>query len=105
MVWAAIAFQSRTASALTEIVPASSTARVIRMSLCFMILASLCFVRRRAPGLLGHGPGRFPPPNHATDFEKSCWREESQLRSVGKSGRGLPDSRMLRDDEPLISVG
>jgi hypothetical protein len=34
-------------------------------------------------------PRRFPPPDHATGFEKF-------LRK-GKSGRGLPQSKTLRD--------
>jgi hypothetical protein len=42
MVWAAIAFQSRTASALAEIAAASSAASLIQMSLYFIIYGSFC---------------------------------------------------------------
>src|SRR6185369_9497729 len=61
-VWAAIAFQSSTASALAVIAPASSAASVIRMILCFIIFGLSVFVWRRAPGLLSPVQGVLRRP-------------------------------------------
>jgi Mn2+/Fe2+ NRAMP family transporter len=59
MVWAAIAFQSSTASALAEIAPASNTASVIRMSFCFIVFGFFLFYSATSAWFVVTGPRRF----------------------------------------------
>src|SRR5262245_53043296 len=87
MTWAEIAFQSRTASALAETVPASSTASVIRMRLCFIIFDFfLCCLATNARFVV-QVTRRFPRLNHDTGFE---YFFEQRWKRCVERGRQAP---------------